>query len=204
MRRAIALIAALGVSACAGVETADCGASAFAGGAPAACASPAGQTADETRATSVQTPAEYCTQKMGFEAGARGEAYGGVCAGDAAQAFLGAYAEGEKLFSLQSGSIAAAQALGDANKDLWRVKRRIMEAETRRVASTTPRAERTELNAMLKSLTVERDALQISVDRLVALRAQAEQSLAEYRASLAADKTAEAPGVATLQEASYP
>lgn len=204
MPRLIALASLLTAAACASAGSSDCAALAgFAEGAPAMCAG-GERERDRASAGLVMTPAEYCTSENGFSAGARGEAYGGVCEGSNAEAFRAGYAKGEKLLALEHGAIAAEQALSETTKDLWRVKRRIMESDARRMASTTPRAERAELAAMLKALHEERESLQVDIDRLAARKSEADLLLAKWREALAADRIAAGESVTPPAKASYP
>jgi hypothetical protein len=136
-----------------------------------------------------------CSSEAGFAAGARGEALRGDCAGEDETAFIAAHAEGAQLFRFERATIAAAQARSDVLKDFWEVKRRIMEAETRRAASSTPRGERAMLASEIRTLERERAALEADIARLSKARAEAERQLGAFRESLAAPRPAETASV---------
>lgn len=201
--RLILICCALALPACAGAGG-GCEAS-FSGQAPARCQSPAaGARLNPARNVALVSPSVYCSAESGFAAGARGETYAGVCSGEAADAFLSAFSKGERLFELERDAIAAAQAASDVNKDLWQIKRRIMEVETRRLSSITPRSERNELSAELRILHEQRAVEQAEVDRLLELKANAELALASYRRALAAEMMADTAPATEPKAASYP
>lgn len=190
MFRLVAIVGVITLSACAGGPAAVCAASAeFASGdsggsGHCAAGEPVTQAREKSRPVSKLTETEYCTPENGFRAGARGETYAGVCSGEKAQAFLARYAEGERMFELQRAAGAVANEAADARKELWRVKRRIMEIETARISTSTPAAERAQLGRDLKSLFDEKAALEVEVEKLEARKAEADARVAEYRKSL--------------------
>lgn len=200
--RAVLLLGVTTLSACVAAGTDICaGSAAFASGSQLSCASGAVSVDPDARqGQALQSPQTYCTAESGFAAGARGEAYAGVCEGDAAAAFLSAYAKGEQLLALQSEAIAADQALSDVNQDLWQVKRRIMEADARRMSSVTARAERRDLNLTLEALHREKAAHEAEMVRLTIVKTEADKSLAAYREAIAVEN---ARSVAPLN-ASFP
>jgi hypothetical protein len=132
------------------------------------------------------TPAEYCAPDNGFAVGARGEAYAGLCSGPQAQAFLARYAAGERLFELERAAIAASYVASDAAKELWRVKRRIMQVETLRISTSTPAAQRADLARELKALLDEKSELESALDGLQKRKDLADSELMRYRDGLAA------------------
>lgn len=210
MRKANAVFILLLLAGCA---TADCGGlnllnasdgtGSVAADAPQSCAIKAPPS--DLKSSGVDIPAttvtEYCTAENGFAAGASGETYAGVCVGPAAEAFLAEYARGEKLVELDREAIAASQAASDAMKDLWQVKRRIMEVDTRRISSVTSRAERTELNVELKSLQAEKDAIESEMANLAAAKSAAAERLASYRSEISSNIAA--AGALDATKASY-
>jgi hypothetical protein len=206
--RTILLCGVAFLAGCAGADISGCAQNGvFADPSAKTCLGPAkvSRAGKESRA-GLKSLAEYCTAEGGFAAGARGEAYAGVCDGEAADAFLAAYVRGQKLYALERDARAAAQAASDASKDLWQVKRLIMEAEARRLSSMTPRAERNELNIALRAMHEERETLQAEVDRLSRLKERADQALVDFRATmaLAAEEADRGAQATEARAASFP
>lgn len=191
MFRILALIGLTALAACASAPAEDCGPAAAQFDAGAAgfarqCASAGAQSVSAPAAGGAEmTATEYCSAENGFAVGARGEAYAGLCSGPQAQAFLARHSEGERLFSLERAVIAASFGASDANKELWRVKRRIMQVETMRISTSTPSAERAEHARELKSLFDEKAERERELDLWQARKDQAEAELEIFRRGLA-------------------
>lgn len=133
----------------------------------------------------------YCEPTNGFAVGSRGAAYNGVCEGPDAVHFLAAYQKGHQLYQLEAAHIGAGQAISDAQKDLWAVKRQIADVEVALVSPSTPHGARLELLAELKNLSEDKGRIETAIIALSRDEERAADDLAEYRAFLVAEGVSE-------------
>jgi len=150
------------------------------------CATKPGFAADFTAYTEGRAAglAEYCRAETGFSVGARGEAYHGVCAAEDSVAFVAAYARGSRLFELEREAAAARIAASDAEAEIWRTKRRMVEVQARIAALSTDREDRAELGAELKRLRKSLSHSEPALPAFAERRLAAERELAGYRETL--------------------
>lgn len=210
MLRVLTISGLAALAACASAPAGSCGRAAAdavgqdAAALPNCAAAIAPAPGISKRAVVEMTAAEYCLPENGFALGARGEAYAGLCAGPQAEAFLSSYAKGEKLYELERAAIAASFGASDLSKELWSLKRRIMQVETMRISTATPAARRADLARELKSLLEDKTRLEAELDALQARKDAADLELAAFRRELAARADAVATvGATRAMKASF-
>ena len=129
---------------------------------------------------------EYCRPSRGFELGAAGGRYNGVCDVALEEEFLDAYRMGSELHRLRSNvsaadaSIASRQRRIDDNDEL------IGEKEALLIGEEATVEERVLILADLKRLAEEQGELEAEIDALLADRARHEAELREYESTLTA------------------
>lgn len=129
--------------------------------------------------------AQFCRPQNGFNIGARGEAYHGVCEGAEGEHFLAEYRSGYLLFEMQRDAQHASVALSNAQSELWNVRRRIAAVETALLSPTTRHPDRVDYLLELKELMAMRAELEGAVAHEERRLAALEAELADYRAFLA-------------------
>jgi len=143
---------------------------------------------------------EFCRPAKGFDLGAHGGRYQGVCADRDEAAFTTAFSQGRGLFERQSAANAAANALSAAQSDLDRLNHQITNAEAALVSPTTPNEERVKILADIKQMHDDRAKVKRALPGLHRDLDFAERDLDSYNRALAAnDET----GVLRPQPASY-
>lgn len=129
---------------------------------------------------------EYCQPGRGFNLGAGGGRYYGVCAAELEPEFLDAFRAGQKLHTLRSHVDSANSQIYARESELEDVKARIRTTEAAIVSPETPNEERVLLLADLKELSERTGELEAEIEALVADRARHEQDLYHYEQTVAA------------------
>ncbi len=128
---------------------------------------------------------EYCQPSRGFQVGANGGKYYGVCDVAMEGSFLEAYRIGSELYSLRSAVNSANSAIYGHEAELERTKQDILDREAALIARETPTEERIIILAELKDLAERTGEIEAELDNLVADRAAAQVELRNYEATIA-------------------
>lgn len=129
---------------------------------------------------------EYCQPGRGFNVGAGGGRYYGVCAADLEPAFLDAFRAGQKLYTLRSNVSSANSLIYAKESELDDVKSQIRSTEAQIISPETTNEDRVLLLVDLKELSERTGELETEIDMLVADRARYEQDLSHYEQTVAA------------------
>jgi Protein of unknown function (DUF2799) len=127
----------------------------------------------------------FCRPSRGFDLGARGGHYNGVCAANLEPPFLDAYRSGLHLYTLQSNVSSATNRINAKESELRRTKDLIREKEVELIDSEATTEQRVLLLADLKELAERTGELEAEIDVLIDERARHEEHLASYQAALA-------------------
>jgi hypothetical protein len=127
----------------------------------------------------------FCQPSRGFDLGARGGHYNGVCAANLEPPFLDAYRSGAQLYTLQSNVSSATSRINARESELQRTRDLIREKEAQLIDSEATTEERVLLLADLKELAERTGELEAEIDLLIDERARHEEHLAAYQAHLA-------------------
>lgn len=129
---------------------------------------------------------EYCRPSRGYNLGASGSRYNGVCAADLEPEFLDAYRAGQELYSLRSNVNAANSQIYAREQELQDIEVAMRNKEALLIAPETTVEDRILLLADLKRLSERTGELEAQIELLVADRARAEQALSHYEQTVAA------------------
>jgi hypothetical protein len=129
---------------------------------------------------------EFCQPTRGFNLGASGGRYSGVCAADVEPEFLDAYRVGQQLYTLRSNVNAANSQIYAREQELQDIDVAMREKEALLIAAETTIEERVLLLADLKRLSERIGELEAEIELLIADRARAEQELTHYEQTVVA------------------
>lgn len=129
---------------------------------------------------------EFCQPTRGFNLGASGGRYHGVCAADVEPEFLDAYRVGQQLYALRSNVNAANSQIYAREQELDDIDVAMRDKEALLIAAETTIEDRVLLLADLKRLSERIGELEAEIELLVADRARAEQELAHYEQTVVA------------------
>lgn len=127
----------------------------------------------------------FCQPSRGFNLGAAGGQYHGVCSGELETGFLDGYRAGSELYNLRSNVSSANSRLQARESELEETRSAMREKEALLIARDTPAEERVLLLADLKELAERAGQLETEIDLLIDERARHEERLAAYEASIA-------------------
>ena len=130
---------------------------------------------------------EFCQPARGFNLGASGAAYHGVCDVALEEEFLDAYRIGTQLYTLRSNVNNANSRIYAKEAELERIKDEIRSKEAELIGDGVSTEDRILLLADLKDLSERTGELETEIERLVADRARYEYELRDYEATVAAD-----------------
>lgn len=99
----------------------------------------------------------YCTEENAFAVGARGESYGGVCAGDRADSFQLAYADGRLLHDAITDANYESQRVRDIEKRVDELRDQRGDAQRRADDTTLSDAERRDARREIVRINDELD-----------------------------------------------
>ena len=128
---------------------------------------------------------EFCQPSRGYNLGARGGRYNGVCSAELEGPFLDAYHVGYHLYELQSNVNAANYQINARQNELDQTKEQIRQKEALLIAPETTTEERILILSDLKELSERTGQLQSEIITLIDDRARHEEQLANYQASVA-------------------
>lgn len=127
----------------------------------------------------------FCQASRGFNLGAAGGQYHGVCSAELEVEFLDGYRAGVELHNLRANVSQANSRLYASEQELEETKALMREKEAALIARGTAAEERVLLLADLKELAERAGELEAGIDLLIDERARHEERLAAYEASLA-------------------
>lgn len=128
---------------------------------------------------------EFCQPQRGFNLGAGGGRYSGVCPVHLEPGFLDAYRNGSELHALRSNVNAANYAINAKQNELDDIHGTIRAKEAELIADDTSIQDRIVIISDLKDLNERTGQLEAEIIGLVEERAHHEQQLAEYEQVLA-------------------
>lgn len=128
---------------------------------------------------------QFCQPSRGFNLGASGARYNGVCPSDMEPDFVDAYNSGHKLYNLRANVSSANSQIASRKAALERNEKRIREVEAALIARDTSAEDRVLLLVELKDLSEETGQIEAEIVALVEERAIYEQQLAEYESIIA-------------------
>lgn len=129
---------------------------------------------------------EFCQPGRGFNLGANGGQYHGVCQADLEPEFLDAYRAGHKLYTLRSYVNSANSKIYAKESELNYIKDQIRDKEALLISAETTTEQRILLLADLKDLSERTGELEAEIEMLIADRARFEQDLQFYEQTVAA------------------
>ncbi|MCH8867307.1 MAG: DUF2799 domain-containing protein [Proteobacteria bacterium] len=129
---------------------------------------------------------EFCQPGRGFNLGANGGRYNGVCAADLEPEFLDAYRAGQQLYTLRSYVSSAGSQIYNNERELEAIKVEVRDKEALLIGANTSTQDRVLLLADLKDLSERTGELEAEIDALIADRARHEQDLRHYEQTVTA------------------
>ena len=129
---------------------------------------------------------EFCQPTRGYNLGAGGGQYNGVCAADLEPDFLDAYRVGQQLYTLRSNVNNANSLIYSKEHELEDIEVAIVSKEALLIAAETTIEDRVLLLADLKRLSERTGELETEIGLLIADRARFEQELQHFEQNVAA------------------
>ena len=129
---------------------------------------------------------DYCQPSRGYNLGASGGRYHGVCDVALEGRFLDAYRVGYQLYNLRSSVDGVSARIDASENELERTREKISEKEALLIAEETKTEERILLLADLKALSERAGELEAEIAALVDDRDRREYELRDYEATVAA------------------
>lgn len=127
----------------------------------------------------------FCQPSKGFNLGARGGGYSGVCPRELEPEFLNAYNAGRKLYELESSVNYTNRQIYAKQKELKNLKHVMIDTAAALVSDQTTPEERIHLLAESHDLAKKHSELEAEIEALEHDRVVQENELARYRAELA-------------------
>ncbi len=128
---------------------------------------------------------QFCQPSRGFNLGASGGRYNGVCPSDMEFDFVEAFNSGHQLYNLRASVNSATHQINAKESELEHTKDDIRTAESVLIAKETTMQDRVLLLADLKDMSERIGQLEAEIVDLIEERAISEQQLASYQAVLA-------------------
>ena len=128
---------------------------------------------------------QFCQPSRGFNLGASGRRYNGVCPASTEGHFLDAYNSGYHLYNLRSNVNAASGRINAKKRELERLEDKSKQHEVALISADTSMEDRVLLLSELKDISERTGQLEAEIDALIADRAVHEQELASYQQVLA-------------------
>ena len=129
---------------------------------------------------------EFCQPGRGFNLGANGGQYNGVCSVELEADFLDAYRVGQQLYKLRSNVSSANSQINYKKHELEDIEDQISHNEALLIGDQTTTEDRVLLLAELKQLSERTGELETEIEALIADRARHEQNLEHYEQNVAA------------------
>jgi hypothetical protein len=127
---------------------------------------------------------EYCQPGRGFDVGASGGRYYGVCSVNLEPDFLDAYNVGRHLYTLRANVNSANSQISSKEAEMQRVDEEIRDKEAALIARETTTEQRILLLADLKDLSECTGTLAAEIEYLYDERARYRVELENYQASI--------------------
>lgn len=128
---------------------------------------------------------EYCQPGRGFDVGASGGRYLGVCDVQLEGDFLDAYNAGHHLYTLRSNVNRAVSSINSREQELKDVKNTMRQKELKLLDDETTTEERIVLLADLKELSEQKGRLKAEIRDLYEERARHQAELESYQVVVA-------------------
>lgn len=129
---------------------------------------------------------EFCQPGRGFNLGANGGHYYGVCAAEYEHDFLDAFRAGQRLYTLRSNVNSANAQIYERERELEQVESLIRAKQAQIISPETSNEQRVLLLVDLNDLSERTGELEAEIEMLVADRAHHEAELAHYEQTVAA------------------
>lgn len=129
---------------------------------------------------------EFCQPSRGYNLGASGGSYHGVCDVAMEEEFLDAYRVGYELYSLRSNVNRVNSAIYSKEAELTRTHDKIRAKEAQLISEDVTVQDRVLLLADLKELSERTGQLEAEIEALVAERSRHEIELQNYESTVAA------------------
>ena len=129
---------------------------------------------------------EFCQPGRGFNLGANGGQYKGVCSVELEADFLDAYRVGQQLYKLRSNVNSANSQINYKKHELEDIEDQVSHNEALLIGDQTTTEDRVLLLAELKQLSERTGELETEIEALIADRARHEQNLEHYEQNVAA------------------
>ena len=140
---------------------------------------------DAYQAGRVEGLKEFCQPQRGFNVGASGGRYNGVCPSHLEPDFLDAYRTGARLHTLRSNVNSATYQINAKERELDNLDRTVRNKQATLIADETTVQDRVLLLSDLKELSERKGQLEAEIVDLIEDRAHHEAELASYEAVLA-------------------
>mgnify|MGYP001811906893 CR=1 FL=1 len=127
---------------------------------------------------------EYCQPGRGFDVGASGGRYYGVCSVNLEPDFLDAYNVGRHLYTLRANVNSASSQISSKEYEMEQIDEEIREKEAALIASETTIEQRILILADLKDLSERTGTLATEIEHLYEDRARYRLELENYQASI--------------------
>jgi len=124
---------------------------------------------------------EYCQPGRGFQVGANGGSYNGVCSVNLEADFVDAYNTGHHLYSLRSNVNQASSKIASKEREIKRINESVASKEAALISDETTQEERILLLADLKELSERTGTLEAEIKDLYDVRARSEVELEHYQ-----------------------
>jgi len=128
---------------------------------------------------------QYCQPSRGFNVGASGARYNGVCPSDLEPDFVNAFNSGHTLYNLRSNVNSTTSRINSREAALDNKENRVRTVEASLISRETTNEDRVLLLVELKELSEEIGEIEAEIVQLVEERAVYEQQLAAYEATIA-------------------
>jgi len=129
---------------------------------------------------------EFCQPSRGYNLGASGGRYNGVCATNSEDDFLDAYRVGQQLYTLRSNVSSASSQIYANESELEDIEQSVISKTALLIAAETTTENRVLLLADLKRLSERTGELEAEIEVLIVDRARFEQDLQHYEQTVAA------------------
>jgi hypothetical protein len=129
---------------------------------------------------------EFCQPSRGYNLGASGGKYYGVCDVAMEGAFLDAYRVGSQLHTLRSNVNNTSSSIYSKEAELKRTKEKIRSKQVELISDDATTEDRVLLLADLKELSERSGELEAEIEELIADKARYEYELRDYEQTVAA------------------
>jgi hypothetical protein len=129
---------------------------------------------------------EFCQPSRGFNLGASGGHYSGVCNVDLEPEFLDGYRAGQQLYTLRSYVNSANSQIYSRKREIEDIEIAVRNKQALLISAESTPQDRVLLLADLKHLSERSGELEAEIDALIADRARYESDLQRYEQTVAA------------------